>query len=1241
MRRHAWALAALLLPACGRDQLEGLGTPDAGLGSDGALFTDDGALGDGALGDGALGDALFTDSGLPPDASFPDGAGPTDALTDDAGAQLIKLMVDPPQVFLQVGQSTAFHATGYFSDGSSSDVTTLVGWSSSDATIATADASGTVTGIGVGMATITAASGGVSATGTAIVASPQVVLTSIAITPPLATLAIGSSQTFIATGTFSDGSTADVSSMATWSGNNAAAVSVAGSTATALTAGSATVTAAIGSLFGTALVTVSPATVVSIQVTPPSATSPANATVTFKATATLSDGTHQDVTQTVAWTTRTPTVATIAGGIANTLAAGQTLVTATFHVPHGGVISGSAVLTVSVAMLVSIQLQPVDPTAGVHTQIPFTATGIYSDGSSADLTTTVRWSSSATNVATISSGGVASTLAPGTTVITAALNGIMASSTVTVTMAPLMSITVTPPLSTLNIGGTVQLVATGTYADGTSADLTTSVTWSSSSPGVASVSNAMGSAGLVTALSAGNTSVVATLSGISGAAKVIVSPATLTGITVTPAMSTIGAGGNVRLLATGTFSDGTMRDITTQVTWSSSNPMVASVSNAAGTAGTVQGLAMGRVTITATLMGQMGTATVVVSGAALTSIDVTPANATTMVGIRSNYTATGHYSDGTTRDLTTQVTWTTADPAVATISNVSGAQGQLLATGAGSTTVRATLNGVSGSTMVTVTGPMLTGLQISPINPSVRAGTMAVQFTAIAIFSNGTQRNVTGMASWSSSDTTVAGINNRGTAMPAGAGTTTIQANYMGLSASTMLTVSMAVPVSLSIAPIDPTILVGAMVAFQVTVIYSDGTSGPANGVTLVSSDNSVLTIQAGRRGPSFGVGVAPGMATVTASYMGLSVSTNVTVSSATLVGLSVSPPVANLELNQTQAFQATAIYSDGTSANVTNRATWQSSDTTVAQITTGGGGGAGRGRATALGPGSTTITATYMGLSGTAMLHVSAAMLTAIQVTPFAPTIPAGTTQQFQAVALYSDGTSTNVTLMATWQSSDATVAGITTGAGGRGLATGIAAGTTMIVASYMGAQGSATLTVSAATISRIQVTPFTPTVPVGYSLAMAATAIYSDNSTLDITRRATWSSSQSAVANVSNGAGTKGVVFGAGGGQTTVSAAYMGATGGTMVTVSPAPLMSIRVTPSGATLNAGQVQPFAAIGNFGTFTFDLTTIATWLSSNTMVADVSNAAGSEGQVTAFAAGGTTISAVHGGMTGTATITVR
>jgi len=159
----------------------------------------------------------------------------------------------------------------------------------------------------------------------------------------------------------------------------------------------------------------------------------------------------------------------------------------------------------------------------------------------------------------------------------------------------LLSITISPLNPTVNPGATQQFTATAHYSNGSAQDITTLVTWSSSDPTIATISNTSGSQGLATAMSSGSTTITANLNGSTASTTLTVATAT---IVVTPANRTINHGSTLQYTATAFFPDGTSSDITNTATWTSSNTSITSMS------GTTQGLAIagdpGTTTITAT-----------------------------------------------------------------------------------------------------------------------------------------------------------------------------------------------------------------------------------------------------------------------------------------------------------------------------------------------------------------------------------------------------------------------------------------------------------------------------------------------------------------------------------------------------------------------------------------------------------------------------------------------------------------
>src|SRR5207249_3005205 len=146
--------------------------------------------------------------------------------------------------------------------------------------------------------------------------------------------------------------------------------------------------------------------------------------------------------------------------------------------------------------------------------------------------------------------------------------------------------------------------------------------------------------------------------------------------------------------------------------------------------------------------------------------------------------------------------------------------------------------------------------------------------------------------------------------------------------------------------------------------------------------------------------------------------------------------------------------------------------------------------------------------------------LLQSIAVTPATASVFAGKTQPFTATGTFSDGSTANLTGTATWQSSNTTVATVN----GAGLAAGLAAGTVTITATQSGKSGTATLTVAALVLQSITVTPATASISGGQSQQFIATGVFSDGSSADLTGTATWKSSNTRVATVSNSGLAKG---------------------------------------------------------------------------------------------------------------------
>jgi uncharacterized protein YjdB len=170
------------------------------------------------------------------------------------------------------------------------------------------------------------------------------------------------------------------------------------------------------------------------------------------------------------------------------------------------VFAGCGDFFISGNAIASIALSPNNPTIQPAATQQFTATATLGDGTTSDVTSQATWSSSSTNVATINNSGLATAAATGTTTITAASGGVTGTTTLTVSTQTVSSITIAPANPTLFTGQVQQMKATATLSDGTTRDVTTTVTWTSSNANVVSVTNT----GLVTAITSGTATITAT-----------------------------------------------------------------------------------------------------------------------------------------------------------------------------------------------------------------------------------------------------------------------------------------------------------------------------------------------------------------------------------------------------------------------------------------------------------------------------------------------------------------------------------------------------------------------------------------------------------------------------------------------------------------------------------------------------------------------------------------------------------
>lgn len=892
-------------------------------------------------------------------------------------------------------------------------------------------------------------------------------------------LQVGASVSLQVLALDTQGNQSDVTADSTITSSNPGVASISGSTLTAVARGTTIIQASLpvsggNPLQAAASVTVQDAnsgTTVAVQVTPATLSLAPGLGAQLAANATQGDGSQLSVTALAQWSTSSQSLCTVDNtnqkGFVTAVAFGTCTVTATY----GGQ-SGAATISVTQLTATALVVAPAAATLAAGATAQLTASATLSDGSVADATHSAVWSTSASSVATVTAGLVTGA-GRGSATVTATLGALTATAAITVTAATLSSISVAPSQANVAAGLTQQFTATAVYSDGTTSNATALVSWQSSAPAVATLDPS--APGLIDALTPGSANITATLSGVTGSATITVSSAAPTQITLSPSPITLPAGVSQQVTATARFTDNSVRDVSSNVTWTVGNPAFATVS----ASGLLTGLAQGSTTLTASLGGVTATDALTITAAQLAQILLQPQNASVAIAGTQQFSATGIYGDNSLHDVTEQATWSTSSAATATVSNAAGTRGFATGVAAGTAQITATVGAVSSSpASLTVSGATLVSINLR-ITPPLTAVYITVPSAVTARYSDGSQVDVTAQAVYTSADATVASVIASGTGAGqvtgVGQGQTNITAAFGGQTSSQQITVVAATLQSIDVQPPRGMIEVGQSVQLRANAQFM-GAPVPIDVTTLVtwtSADTTIGVFDATPNGQFTAVGA--GMVTVAAELDGISGTRSLTVAPATPVSIAIVPASVSIPVGVTQALVAIGTYPDGSTQDITTSATWASSANAVAVV---GDSGTLKGFVTSVSPGSANVTATLDSVTGTAPITVTGATAKSILVTPVTYTAtgsnggggPGGgggggggfrqTTVPYYATATFSDNSNVDVTQSCVWTSSDPSVATISNQAGTKGVATVVAVGAATITATFRGLTGTGALT-------------------------------------------------------------------------------------------------------------------------------------------------------------------------------------
>lgn len=678
----------------------------------------------------------------------------------------------------------------------------------------------------------------------------------------------------------------------------------------------------------------------------------------------------------------------------------------------------------------------------------------------------VKWSSSATAVATVADG-VVTAVSEGFATITVSAGSKLATCAVTVKKESkeVTSITLDVKSVALLIGETVTVSATVLPEDAT--DKT--VTWSSGDPSVAKVED-----GVITAVSEGVTAITATAGAKTAVCAVIVSENIIPVASVSLNKTSLALieGETETLTATVLPADATDKTLT----WTSSNPAVATVED-----GVVSAVSEGVAAISAQAGGKSSSCAVVVSKRFIpvASITLDKTSIAMVEGETQSISATVLPADATDKT----VTWTSSNPAVAI-----AAGGIVAALSEGSATITATAGEKTATCQITVSKRYISVESVT-LNKKSLALIEGGSETLIATVhpADATEQDV----SWISSNTAVATVE-AGVVTAVAEGTATITASAGGKSAVCAVVVSKEI-IEVESITLDKTSFVmveGDIEAITATVLPDNATDKT---VTWISSNTSVATVEDG-----IVMAISEGTATITAIAGDVSATCQVTVEKKIIPVESVTLDKSSLEMveGDTQSLTATVLPADATDKTVT----WTSSNTSVATVSDG--------LVTAIAEGSATITATAGGFSATCQVIVEKKIIpvTSITLDQSSLDMVEGEVKTLTATVLPADATDKTVT----WTSSNPSVATVSDG-----VVTALAMGETTITATAGGLSATCHVTVSDATVAVTGVSLDKVSVELtkGQQVTLVATVQPGDASNKSVT----WTSSAASVASVS----------------------------------------------------------------------------------------------------------------------------
>lgn len=1076
-----------------------------------------------------------------------------------------KIVLNANELSLSIEDTSTLTATAVYSDGTSADVTVSADWSSDNSSVASVY-NGIVTAKAEGKATIVAVYTYTDGAKFSQAATVTVTKKVKALTQNVQSLDLrkGETDSIIVTATYSDNTTdATVADKTVWSTSDAAIATVVNGKVKGISSGTATITGVYGKK--TITLTVNVEVAKRITVNKPELSLLLNDSSPIVLTATFQDGTQEVVSSLAKWTSSNEAVADVLKGVVTGYKQGAAVITAQY---------GTKTVTVQVTVDQTSKLTVDDESVFLKPQDEqqLVLKAVYPDGTTKDVTSAATWSSSDSNVAYVYKGKIYGYTA-GTATITGTYGDKSVNVDVDVAIARYLDLSDDQLSLKTSSGHTLTLTAT--YADGSTEDVTSAATWSSSDELVAYVKK-----GAITTYKLAGT---ATISASYGTLETTlgVEVGVVNKLEVNEENVFLQVNGTKQITLTAVAGDGSSSDVTNIATWSTSDKSIALVNK-----GLISGYSVGSSTITGTYNGATTTVTVGVGTARHLALSDT--NLNLAVDATKALTLTATFPDGTTTDVTNKAIWSSSDETVAFVT-----KGSLTTYAEGNVTITASY----GSKTVTLTATVgkSTKLKVDDDSVFLRLN-KTQQLVVTALDASGVSSIVTNDAVWTSSDENIATVTN-GLITGYKTGSTTVTAVYGGKNVTITVNVEIASRLNLSMNKLN----LGVDQSKEIKVIasYTDGTSQDVTDDAVWKSDNETVAYVSDGMITAY----ATGSAEITVSYGGKTASVKVT--AGTPSKLTLQAKTVELQGDETYMAVATGKYSDGSDITFTDEVEWSSSDEKVAEVEDG--------LITAIDVGTAIITAKVGTVKATITVNVG--LVDELVADVNLVTMSVSDKEQITLTATDSAGVEKDVTADADWSSSKATIATVK-----KGLVTGVLKGKATLTASYGGQK--ITINIEVDQVAEIEASVTNLGMKSGDSAKATVTITFSDGKTKDVTDIAEWKSGSYKIATVSKGT-VKAVAYG----KSYVTAKYGGKTVKIPVTVDM--LKYLEVSQMNLTLAAGQSLQLIATATFEDGSeADVSKSAVWTSNKELVAT-----GKNGLIKANSKGSAYISVKYGGKT--------